>query len=492
MPNNIDLLIVKPGSPKRMYGDLSATLSAVEPPLLGALTAAFIREKGYSVKIIDSEIEDLDTQGIADEIIKYNPLLVNIVVAGANPSASSTPLMVISGEILKALKEKAPQIKTILTGIHPSALPERTLREEKTDFVGKGESFYTILDLLKILKSGQKVKDYKIDGLWHLKDNKVVSNNWGKLVQNLDELPLPAWDLLQMDKYRAHNWHCFDHIEERMPYAVVYTSFGCPFNCTYCNIHALYNGKPGIRFRSPEKIIEEIDLLVNKYKVKNIKFCDELFAINEERVNQLSDLLAQRGYDLNIWAYARINTINEIMLKKMKQAGINWVAYGIESGSQKIRTGVAKLGFSQESIREIIRMTKEAGVYVMGNFIFGLPDDDFQTMRQSLDMAKELNCEYVNFYTTMAYPGSQLYEQALKNGVKLPDTWLGYAQLNEETLPLPTKYLSGSDILGFRDKAFQEYYTNPKYISMIKEKFGSEIVSHINEMLKHEIRRKFV
>ena len=490
MPNNIDLLIIKPGSPKKIYGDLSSELSAIEPPILGISVAAFVREKGYSVKIIDMETDGLDFEKTIDKIIEINPFLVNIVVAGANPSASSTPLMAITGEILRALKKKAPEIKTILTGIHPSALPERTLMEEKTDFIGQGESFYTVLELLKALKSDIK-EELKIAGLWYLKEGKLISNGWGKLVKNLDELPLPAWDLLDMQKYRAHNWHCFGHLRERSPYAVIYTSFGCPYNCSYCNIRAFYDGKPGIRFRSPEKIIEEIDLLVKKYNVKNIKFLDELFAINEERVNQVCDLLIRRGYDLNIWAYARINTVNEKMLEKMRKAGVRWLCYGIESGNQKVRTGVDKLGFGQEQIKKVIKITQDAGIYILGNFIFGLPDDDLQSMEETFNLAKELNCEYVNFYAAMAYPGSRLYEEAVEKGLELPKTWLGYAQLNEETLPLPTKYISGRDVLRFRDQAFQGYFSRPAYLKMIEEKFGQEAVSHIKEILKYEIKRKF-
>jgi len=304
MPNNIDLLIIKPGSPKKMYGDLSATLSAIAPPFLGALTAGFVRKQGYSVKMIDTEAESLDAAQTADKIIEYNPLLVNILVTGHTPSSSSTPLMVVTGEILKELKKKAPKIKTILTGIHPSALPERTLKEEKTDFIGRGESFYTILELLKLLKSNQNIEDNKLEGLLYLKNGKVVDNGWGKLIKNLDQLPLPAWDLLPMDRYRAHNWHCFENLSKRKPYAVIYTSLGCPYNCTYCNVHALYSGNPGIRFWGPEKVIEQIDFLVKNYNVKNIQFLDELFAINEERLNQICDLIIQRDYDLNIIGFA--------------------------------------------------------------------------------------------------------------------------------------------------------------------------------------------
>jgi radical SAM superfamily enzyme YgiQ (UPF0313 family) len=267
---------------------------------------------------------------------------------------------------------------------------------------------------------------------------------------------------------------------------------GCPFNCTYCNIHALYDGKPGIRFRSPLKIVEEIDLLVKRYGVKNIKFLDELFVFKENHVIELCDLIIQRGYDLNIWAYARIDTVNEKTLNKIKQAGINWLCYGIESGNRTVRNGVAKGRFGQDNIRDAIEMTHRAGIYVMGNFMFGLPEDNHKTMQETLNTAKELNCEYVNFYVTMAYPGSQLYEDALKQGIKLPDTWLGYSQLSEETFPLPTKYLSNAEVLRFRDRAFAEYYSNPKYIEMITEKFGPKTAGHIKEMLNYKIHRKLL
>lgn len=125
-------------------------------------------------------------------------------------------------------------------------------------------------------------------------------------------------------------------------------------------------------------------------------------------------------------------------------------------------------------------------------FIFGLPDDDLETTQETLNMAKEFNFEYVNFYTTMAYPGSQLYEDDLQEGIKLPETWNGYSQYSEDTLPLPAKHLSSAEVLRFRDNVFKEYYKNPKYIKMIKEKFGPKVVEHIEEMLKRKIHRKFV
>lgn len=484
-----DLLLVNPGARAQMYGELGSTLSGIEPPLWCALIAAFVRKQGHSVEIIDAEAQNWSPEHTAEAIAERDPLLAAIIVLGSNPSASSTPKMTAAGELASALRSKAPHIKTILGGLHPSALPERTLREEAVDFVGQGEGFHTILQLVEALKFGKEAREYRIPGLWHIQNGEVIANPLAALVDP-DELSLAAWELLPMDKYRAHNWHCFDHLEQRQPYAVIYTSLGCPFNCTYCNIHALYNGKPGIRFRSPEKVVEEIGLLVNGYNIKNIKIIDELFALREDRVIDVCDRIIQGGYDLNMWAYARVDTVTERMLQKMKQAGINWVCYGFESASSTVRQGVSKKT-EQDETRRAIEMTRAAGIHILGNFIFGLPDDDLETMQGTLDMAKESKCEYVNFYCAMAYPGSKLYEDAINQGVKLPEAWHGYGQYTEETLPLPTKYLSAAEVLRFRDNAFREYFGSPRYMEMVGRKFGPEVQEHIKEMLNHSITRKF-
>ncbi|MFH1957668.1 MAG: radical SAM protein [bacterium] len=469
---------------------MSDTLAGIEPPVWCGLKASFIRDKGYKVRIIDADAEGWAPEYTVEKIIEIRPLLTEIVVVGTNPSASSTPKMSGVRNLLNALKDREPQIKTVLSGLHPSALPERTLQEERTDFVCQGEGFYTTLKLIEILKAGKEPADYKIEGLWFKKDGEIVSISPAPCIKSLDELPVVAWDLLPMEKYRAHNWHCFDDLEHRSPYAVIYTSLDCPFNCSYCPIHAFY-GEPDIQYRSPEKVVEEIDLLVQKYNVKNIKFMDELFVIREDRVNRICDLIIEREYKLNIWVYARIDTMRESLLAKMKKAGINWIAYGIESASEIVRRGVSKK-IKSKKIKKIIEMTRDAGINMIGNFIFGLPDDNLETMRETLNMAKEFNFEYVNFYVCMAYPGSKLYEEVIKNGLKLPETWDGFGQYSHNCLPLPTKYLKAEEVLRFRDNAFKEYFSNPVYLDMINKKFGSNVVEHLKKMLKHKIKRRYV
>jgi len=492
MNKELDLLLINPGAHERVYGVLSK-ISGIEPPLWCALIAGFIREKGYKVKIIDAEAENLSPKQTACKISEYDPILTGIIVLGSNPSASSTPKMTAAGEILIELRKISPRTKTFLGGLHPSAIPERTLVEECVDFICQGEGFYTIHQLLDLLYdnlySNEKIEEYKINGLWYKKDGRVISNPPAQLIKNLDELPFAAWDLLPMEKYRTHNWHCFNNIDNRGNYGIIYTSLGCPFNCRYCNIHALYDDRPSIRYRSPERVIEEIDLLVKNYKIKNLKIFDELFALKEDRVINICDLIIERGYDLNIWAYARADTINEKMLKKMKHAGINWLAYGFESASIEVRKGVSKR-FEQYKIKKAVDMTHLVGINIIGNFMFGLPDDNFDTMQETLNMAKDLNLEYINFYTAMAYPGSKLYEDALIEKIKLPEKWHGYSQYGEETLPLSTRYLSAGEILNFRDNAFNEYFSNPNYLKNIEKKFGNKVVKHVADMLKNKIKRK--
>lgn len=177
------------------------------------------------------------------------------------------------------------------------------------------------------------------------------------------------------------------------------------------------------------------------------------------------------------------------MLPKMKQAGINWIAYGIEAGSEKVRGGVTKGRFDQQKIRDVVKMTHDAGINIVANFIFGLPDDDHETMQETLDLAKELNCAYSNLYCAMAYPGSQLYTDAVSQGLPLPESWSAYSQFSKDCLPLPTKYLTSGEVLKFRDHAFDDYHQSEKYLSMMAEKFGEDTVNNIKEMCSVKLER---
>ncbi len=228
---------------------------------------------------------------------------------------------------------------------------------------------------------------------------------------------------------------------------------------------------------------------MERYGVRQVKFADEMFVLNPKHVAQICDLIAARGLDLNIWAYARVDTVRPKSLESLKKAGVNWLAFGIEAASSKVRDDVQK-GFDQEDIRNTLQKVWGAGLHVIGNYIFGLPEDNHETMQETLDLAIDLNCEFANFYCAMAYPGSKLHEAAVADGWRLPDNWAGYSQHSVDALPLQTRYLSGSDVLRFRDKAFQTYYTNARYLDFLRKKFGEDTVQHIRQMTAHKLERK--
>jgi radical SAM superfamily enzyme YgiQ (UPF0313 family) len=222
--------------------------------------------------------------------------------------------------------------------------------------------------------------------------------------------------------------------------------------------------------------------------VRNIKIADEMFVLNPRHVLGICDAIIDRGYDLNIWAYARVDTVKDDMLDKLKRAGFNWLAFGIEAASERVRDDVDK-GFGQEEIFRTLEKVRAGGINVIANYIFGLPEDNLESMQATLDLALELNCEFANFYSAMAYPGSQLYSLAIKEGWLLPQDWSGYSQHAVNTLPLPTKHLSGAEVLRFRDHSFHVYFNSPTYISMISEKFGPETARHVQEMASHKLVR---
>ena len=483
----IDIALIKPASGKLIYGQLNDfELTAIEPPLWSAILAGYLRGLGYSVVLYDEEAQDLSHEDTAKEIQYLKPHLAVVVVSGTNPSAST---MNMSGadEIISSLKQLDPNIKTMLAGLHPSALPERTAKESAADFVCQGEGFHTIPKLIDVLRNNGD--NYQIEGLIYEQDGSIVSNPRPAIMQDLSVVGQPAWDMLPMDKYRAHNWHCFDDIDNRSPYAVIYTSLGCPFKCSFCCINALF-GKNTIRYRSTDDVVDEIDFLVNSYGIRNIKISDEMFAMNERRVVELCDKIIERKYDLNMWAYARVNTVTEPMLVKMKQAGINWLAYGFESGSKRVIDDVTK-GYKMEQVQDVVKLSYDLGFYICANYIFGLPEDDYDSMNETLTLMFDINAEYANIYSAMAFPGSQLFDIALENNWQLPDTWHGYSQYGYESQPLPTKYLSGGQVLAFRDYAFEAYHKSPRYLAMMRKKFGDKTVDYINKMTSRKLERKY-
>lgn len=513
-----DLMIVNPSTNKEVYEELSND-AALEPPFLAALAAGYIRDNGFSVDLLDANVDGLSQERTAEIIKKANPRLIAIIAHGHQPSASSQ-LMGAIGKLCRELK-KITDLPIFLSGIHPSSLPERTLREEACDYVARGEMFKTLLTLLKFLDS----KDLaQVPGLCYLDNGKFIINKAAPLIENLDkELSNVAWDLLPgFDKYRAHNWHVFGEDMQRSPYGALYTSLGCPFRCSFCCINAEFKASiadnkvlgshegsdedrlktldetiPRIRYWSPDTIIKHLDYMAKK-GVKNIKIIDEMFVLNKLHVEGIADRIIERGYKFNIWAYARIDTVRDVeLLKKMKKAGINWLALGIESANQSVRDGADK-GFTNETIFKHVKQVRDAGINVIGNYMVGLRNDTPESIRQTFEMAKSLKTEWFNVYATMAYPGAPDYAWTKQRGISLPGDkgipggWTAYSHHSQYALPLEGEHVTAAEALRARDDFYHNLIEEEDYLAFLKEKFGEKIVNYVKSKIGKRIKRKLL
>jgi anaerobic magnesium-protoporphyrin IX monomethyl ester cyclase len=507
----IDVLFISPGNATGVYQGLSTDYSAIEPPTWALLLAEACRSKNYSVGLIDVNAEQLNKEQVLNRINSYNPRLICFVVYGQNVNAGTVSM---SGALYLSeyLKECKIQIPISYLGSYIQSLPIKTLTDEPSiDFGFTNEGVYSLFNVLS-------QENIDVNNLGHIKgivwrENGTPKINPSERVVPNDrmdiDLPGYAWDLLPMkekplDLYRAPMWHAEYDQNKRSPYAAIQTSLGCQFGCDFCMINILNRndedeiGVAGnyssMRYWSPEFIIKEFDKLV-ELGVYTIKITDEMFLLNRKYYVPLCELLKDRGYGefLRMWAYSRVDTVRRPdLLKLVREAGIKWLALGIESGDKTVRLEVSKGKFEDVDINKVINQVHETDIEVMANYIFGLPGDTKESMQATLDLSKDLCTFGWNAYAAMALPGSKLYKDALVKGIPLPNTYEGYSFHGYETLPLPTETLSAAEILEFRDKAFDEYHSYPPFLEKIKNKFGQIAVDNINEMLKVKLKRKII
>ena len=503
---NLDILFIHPNASKKIYQGLSSDHSAIEPPIWAGMLANHCRMRKFNVAILDCEVEKLDYITAANEIKNLKPKIACFVVYGQQPSAS-TQNMVGAVATSEKLKELDPNIKTLFVGGHISSLPTETLSSEKSiDFIALNEGVYAISNLLKVDDFNDTNLLKKVKGIgFKDEQDKVILNEPEIIVPKklLDvDLPGIAWDLLpSLSKYRTAGWHSWSNNSKKQPFAALYTSLGCPYKCSFCMINIINRTDNGenisskdsniFRWWSPDFIIKQFDFFA-KSGVKNIKIADELFVLNPNHFIKICDMIIEKKYDFNIWAYSRIDTCKPEYLEKLKKAGVNWLGLGIENPSAVIRKEVHKDAFKNVKILDIINSIRDSGINVAANYIFGLPEETKESLKFTYQFAEETNSEMVNFYSAMAYPGSPLHLEARKNNIKLPENYSGYSQHSYDTQNLPSQHLSAAEILDFRDKAWNKYHTNPKYLKLLESKFGIQAVNNLKETTKIKLRRKLL
>ena len=462
------------------------------------MLATYARDRGLKVAILDSEAENLTADQTAERIDTERPVLAAVVVYGHQPNAS-TQNMTMASAICQAMKQRESPVPSAIVGGHVAVLPERSINEEACDYAVRGEGFVTLAGLAKALRDGGNIE--AVPGLMWRGNGYIGSN---PAPPTISEVPRMAYDLLDMSKYRAHNHHAMVvDVERRTPYASLYTSLGCPEHCSFCPIQAPFKegeAAKGLRatvnsyrLKPPEIVVREIDELVTHYGVTTIRISDEMFVLNPSHVLGICDLLRKKSYvnELNLWAYARIDSVRDGWLPRLREAGFRWLCYGIESASLQVLVDVDK-GYNPEMTEKVVRETESEGIEVLANYIIGLPEDDRESVRATVDQAIRLNTAWANFYSAMAYPGSKLYRDSQAAGVRLPERWNGYSQHSYDTTPLPTRHLTTREVLLLRDEAFTRYFSRPEYEAMIEQRFGASACEHVREMVKIPLKRNLL
>ncbi|MCP3391891.1 radical SAM protein [Bradyrhizobium sp. CCGB12] len=505
----MDALFVTPDSSAKAYQELAKTFSAIEPPTWSLLLAESCRAKGFEVGILDSDAERLSLQSTVTRIQDAKPRLIVMVLYGQNPNSGTTS-MIGAVDLSNALKAAGVGTPICFVGSHTSALPKEVLAYTCVDIVLLNEGVYALHNLLRSnLRSDLRT----IKGIGYKVSNgaaqELILNPPEQIVpQDRMDVDLPgyAWDLLPyherpLDLYRAHFWHAgFSH-DKRTPFAAIYTSLGCQFACNFCMINIVNrvnnddgtdaSHSRGMRFWSPQWVAREMRKLADM-GVKTLRISDEMFFLNRKYYTPILDDCIQSGYGFNMWTYSRIDTVRANVLDKFKQAGVNWLALGIEAGNQMVRQEVSKGTFREVNIRDVCKTIHDSDINIISNYIFGFPEDTNETMQETLGLALELNTEMANMYPCQALPGSPLYYTARSSGWELPQKFEEFAFLSYESVPMRTKYLSAAEVLKFRDEAWQTYFRDPSYLALVERKFGTIERRNIEQMSEIRLKRKLL
>jgi anaerobic magnesium-protoporphyrin IX monomethyl ester cyclase len=377
------------------------------PPLGLAYLAGILRREKAEVRILDLLMARYSPELLRKELREFQPHIVGATCSTVNFKTAS--------RILKLCKNFDSGMVTLIGGPHASFVAADLIQEAPwIDVVVMGEGDQTVVELVKAIEDGSDLA--RVAGIAFRKNGKAVVNAPRPLIKDLDSLPLPARDLLPVSKYRAL----------RVPFTVI-TSRGCPFGCIFCSAPKMFGR--GVRYRNPKLVVDEIEMIHRELGFQEINIVDDTFTVKEPHVQAICQGMRDRNLKITWSVYSRVDTINPRMLNTMREAGCNWVCFGLESGSQKILDTIKKRITTDKS-REGIKMAIDSGLNVLASFILGLPGEDPETAGQTVSLAKELFDTYkvsYGFHLLAPMPGTEVRERADEYGIRiLTHNWSRY------------------------------------------------------------------
>lgn len=436
------MLIIPPSSLKQRYGELEAVGSLYLPMGL-AYIGAIGKAANHQIKVIDSEVLQYSYQDIRREIIEFRPDLVGM----------QTFMHTIDycNRIAGIAKEVNQKIKVVLGGIYATTFPQEVIKHPDVDFVVVGEGEVVFKDLLKMIN---EESDFgRVAGLVWKNNGTITINKKQDLIKNLDEVPFPARELFPMDRY-----HSSAQLRGRRTLHLV-TSRGCPFRCSFCS-SPLSFGRT-LRYHSAERVIQEVKILIDKYKADGIQFYDDVFTVNRDRVLAICDLLQKEELKVSWSCFTRVDQVDRELLRRMKEAGCYQIFYGVETGIPRL-LDLLKKDFDIEQVKECFKLTREARIEIHASLMLGLPTETVKESYQTFNFIINLNPDYAQWQKYNPLPGTELYQLALKNGRLLTtdrtkfDGWssLVYVPAGREA----------QEIIKTEKRFYRKFYLRPAFV----------------------------
>lgn len=436
-------------------------------PIWLACAAGVLGDAGFEVDLIDAPADGFDLDYCLQRAKQFAP---NLIVLD-----TSTPSIYNDVGIAGKLKDSLPESFVVLVGTHVSALPEETLDiDPRVDAIAQHEYEYTLRDLAGALVNKDDL--HTVEGLVFKDDAGFVHTAKRPHIENLDELPFVSRaykKFLKIENYFNPN--------ALFPMVTITTSRGCPFPCTFCVYPQTLMGR-AFRLRSVENVIAEMQYIVENFpQAKAIFFEDDTLTVNKKRCKELAELIIEKRIKISWTANARVGVDYDTM-RRMKQAGCRSLCVGFESGSQRLLDNIKKK-ITVEQMQQFMSDARKAGMLIHGCFIAGLPGENLQTLAETLEVAKKLAPDTVQFYPVMVYPGTEAYTWYKERGlIRTTDfsKWLTPEGLHNTVTS--TEDLSSEELVVFCDSARRKFYLRPGYIFY-----------KLMQMIRHprEIRRTF-
>ncbi len=382
------------------------------PPLGLAYIAAILERDGHRVKILDTPTLKMDLDAWVQNIKSWSPDIIGFSIL--------TPTAPKAYVAARKIKEEIDDIILVAGGQHPTYMWSETL-DNGFDIIVRGEGEITARELIKTIdKHGMDPAELRrVAGIvFRDKHGKIVATKERPLIYNLDVLPWPARHLLPMDKYTLFG--------KKIRVAHIMASRGCPYGCIYCTT-SYYWGRR-IRYRSPRNVAEEIEFLVDKYRVEHVVFTDDELTANRRFVYGLIEEMKKRGLDIGFACGARVNHMDKDFMKFLYNNGCVALYFGVESGTQRILDKIGKM-ISLDQVRKVFRWKREIGGFATASFILGFPWETIDDMKKTVELAIDIDPDYAQFTVLTPYPGTPLFDYAMRYGLIEDWNWEHYTTL---------------------------------------------------------------